>query len=188
MLFSLPETRKPNHALQRTEAGGGVFSVYRALLRQPLSLSLDSLGASRRHTMSATKSLPAKQTLWARLTKLSPKQLDRWARTRAKGRGRYILLWGVCGFGGWMLLCTDLAPALWRHLHHEPAFNQRTFHYVFDSVYYLIAGYIVAAVNWSACERRFHGFSNSASSNIPAPNHALQRTEAGGRVSSKFQP
>ena len=87
-----------------------------------------------------------------------------------------------------MLLCTDLAPALWRYLHHQPAFNQRTFHYVFSSVYYLIAGYIVAAVNWSACERRFHEFSNSASSDTPAPNHALQRTEAGGGVSSEFQP
>jgi hypothetical protein len=33
-----------NHALQRTDAGGGVFSAYHVLLRQPLSLSLDSLG------------------------------------------------------------------------------------------------------------------------------------------------
>ena len=36
--------RGPNHALQRTEAGEGAFPVFRALLRQPLSLSLDSLG------------------------------------------------------------------------------------------------------------------------------------------------
>ena len=34
----------PNHALQRTAAGVWPFSVYRVLLRQPLSLSLSSLG------------------------------------------------------------------------------------------------------------------------------------------------
>ena len=34
----------PNHALQRTEAGGGVFCVFRVLRGQPLSLSLASLG------------------------------------------------------------------------------------------------------------------------------------------------
>ena len=33
-----------NHALQRTEAGVGVCSEYHVLLRQPLSLSLSSLG------------------------------------------------------------------------------------------------------------------------------------------------
>ena len=36
--------RGPNHALQRTEAGGGVFYVFRVLRRQPPSLSLSSLG------------------------------------------------------------------------------------------------------------------------------------------------
>jgi hypothetical protein len=34
----------PNNALQRTEAGGGAFSVYDVLFRQPLSLSLSPLG------------------------------------------------------------------------------------------------------------------------------------------------
>ena len=34
----------PNNALQRTEAGGRLFSVYRVFLRQPLSLSLEALG------------------------------------------------------------------------------------------------------------------------------------------------
>ena len=37
-------SQPPNHALQRTEAGVYVFPVYHALLRQPLSLSLSSLG------------------------------------------------------------------------------------------------------------------------------------------------
>ena len=37
--------RGPNHALQRTEAGGRLFFRCRALLRQPLSLSLSPLGA-----------------------------------------------------------------------------------------------------------------------------------------------
>ena len=36
----------PNHALQRTEAGVYVLPAYHALLRQPLSLSLRSLGAA----------------------------------------------------------------------------------------------------------------------------------------------
>ena len=35
-----------NHALQRTEAGGELFSGYHVLLRQPLSLSLEPLGPS----------------------------------------------------------------------------------------------------------------------------------------------
>ena len=34
----------PNHALQRTEAGVRVFSVYHVLSREPLSLSLSPLG------------------------------------------------------------------------------------------------------------------------------------------------
>ena len=34
----------PNHALQRTEAGGRLFSAYHASSRQPLSLSLSPLG------------------------------------------------------------------------------------------------------------------------------------------------
>ena len=34
----------PNHALQRTEAGGWAFSVYHVCSRQPLSLSLSPLG------------------------------------------------------------------------------------------------------------------------------------------------
>ena len=36
----------PNNALQRTEAGIQLFSVYHVLPRQPLSPSLDSLGTS----------------------------------------------------------------------------------------------------------------------------------------------
>ena len=36
--------RGPNHALQRTEAGGGLFSALHVLRGQPLSLSLSSLG------------------------------------------------------------------------------------------------------------------------------------------------
>jgi hypothetical protein len=40
-----------NHALQRTEAGGGIVSAYHVLLRQPLSLSLDSLDV-RRHDVT----------------------------------------------------------------------------------------------------------------------------------------
>ncbi len=39
---------RPNHALQRTEAGVPVFSVYHASPRQPLSLSLSSLGDAAR--------------------------------------------------------------------------------------------------------------------------------------------
>ena len=35
---------RPNHALQRTEAGGGASSEIHVLFRQPPSLSLDSLG------------------------------------------------------------------------------------------------------------------------------------------------
>ena len=44
--FPRLRSHAPNHALQRTEAGGGLCSEYRVLLRQPLSLSLDSLGTS----------------------------------------------------------------------------------------------------------------------------------------------
>ena len=36
----------PNNALQRTEAGGRLFLAIHALLRQPLSLSLEALGDS----------------------------------------------------------------------------------------------------------------------------------------------
>ena len=36
----------PNKALQRTEAGGGAFSVFHVFLRQPPSLSLSPLGRS----------------------------------------------------------------------------------------------------------------------------------------------
>ena len=36
--------RGPNHALQRTEAGGRLFLAFHVVLRQPLSLSLSSLG------------------------------------------------------------------------------------------------------------------------------------------------
>ena len=39
------EFHAPNNALQRTEAGGRLFSVYRVSSRQPLSLSLSPLGA-----------------------------------------------------------------------------------------------------------------------------------------------
>ena len=42
-----PETPlygEPNHALQRTEAGDGLFLAIHVLFRQPLSLSLSSLG------------------------------------------------------------------------------------------------------------------------------------------------
>ena len=38
---------EPNHALQRTEAGGRAFSAIHASSRQPPSLSLDSLGPGR---------------------------------------------------------------------------------------------------------------------------------------------
>jgi hypothetical protein len=37
---------KANNALQRTEAGGGLFLAFHVLLRQPLSLSLGPLGIS----------------------------------------------------------------------------------------------------------------------------------------------
>jgi hypothetical protein len=43
-ILSCSHAHWPNNALQRTEAGGGVFPVLHALLRQPPSLSLDSLG------------------------------------------------------------------------------------------------------------------------------------------------
>ena len=42
----LDSTAAPNNALQRTEAGGGVCLELHVLLRQPLSLSLDSLGTA----------------------------------------------------------------------------------------------------------------------------------------------
>ena len=38
--------RGPNHALQRTEAGGRLFLALHVFLRQPLSLSLSPLGPS----------------------------------------------------------------------------------------------------------------------------------------------
>ena len=47
VFFRRPETlcrRGPNHALQRTEAGRHVFSRWRLLRGQPLSLSLGPLG------------------------------------------------------------------------------------------------------------------------------------------------
>ena len=47
MLMGSPTANgpSPNHALQRTEAGG-VFSVFHVLRRQPLSLSLGPLGTT----------------------------------------------------------------------------------------------------------------------------------------------
>ena len=46
MLMGSPTANgpSPNNALQRTEAGGGVFSVFHVLRRQPPSLSLSPLG------------------------------------------------------------------------------------------------------------------------------------------------
>ena len=41
---SCTDTARPNHALQRTEAGGRVLSDLQPFLRQPLSLSLGPLG------------------------------------------------------------------------------------------------------------------------------------------------
>ena len=157
----------PNHALQRTAHGGHVFSAIHALRRHEPSLSLSSLGASERHIMIATKPSPESRSLWARLTKLSPKQLDRWARTRTAGKGRYIFLWGICCFGGLLFLGSDVPPALWRLLHHQPFFSQDTFSYVFDPIYYLIGGYFIGAVSWSVCERQFQALSDPTSSPPP---------------------
>ncbi len=44
VLIDTDDSPAPNHALQRTEAGVGVFSVYHVFPRQPLSLSLGPLG------------------------------------------------------------------------------------------------------------------------------------------------
>ena len=44
VVHPLPRSRGPNHALQRTEAGGRVYLAPHVLIRQPLSLSLSSLG------------------------------------------------------------------------------------------------------------------------------------------------
>ena len=95
---------------------------------------------------------------------MSPKNLDRWGRTRTKGKARFIFLWWVGCFGGWMLLFQDLIPAFWRYLHHQPAFSERTFHYVFDVVYWLVVGYIVGIVDWSSREKQWREYSGSLSS------------------------
>ena len=56
---------RPNHALQRTEAGGGLFSVYHVLLRQPLSLSLDSLGAQMPFSVSRASRCQSRRFVFA---------------------------------------------------------------------------------------------------------------------------
>ena len=55
-----PHILPPNHALQRTEAGGGVFRVGFVLCRQPLSLSLSSLGPCAPFSVGGGTSVPVR--------------------------------------------------------------------------------------------------------------------------------
>ena len=60
-----PET--PNNALQRTEAGGGLFSEIHVLHRQPLSLSLEALGGARAHRNRSRSQITMTRTLFLSL-------------------------------------------------------------------------------------------------------------------------
>ena len=43
------------------------------------------------------------------LFEMKPKELARWEKVRARGKRRFVLLWGVAAFGGLMFLFTAAA-------------------------------------------------------------------------------
>ncbi len=77
----------PNHALQRTEAGGTALLVYPVLPRQPLSLSLSPLGAAPFHRCSMTI-LPLASSSLRRRCAVTLHFVRRWPWARRRRTAR----------------------------------------------------------------------------------------------------
>ncbi len=178
-IISPLERHRPNHALQRTEAGGGLFSVLHVLPRQPLSLSLSPLGDSRPPSHVAGLRFSANHLAAALRASDSasivPPQpcgppIQRPSSLRSVAGLRFSVICLAAASRGFV--SASFGPPqrcglpIQRHLSlrsvAEPRFSlNRT----------------------SAAQR---SFVSASSGRVPSPNNALQRTEAGGRLFSVF--
>jgi hypothetical protein len=82
---------------------------------------------------------------------MSPKQRDRWAKTRALGRRHFILVRGICCWGGSMLVCMT---AFFYFLDRDSTFG----YWLWLSPALLscpLAGYIWGAWVWRSAEKEY---------------------------------
>ena len=80
---------------------------------------------------------------------MKQKEKEKWERTRSKGIGRFVLLYGIVGFGGLMITAHSVSEYL--------IFSKR-----FDGLLFtyrvglgLLCGLIWGLVMWSVGERRY---------------------------------
>ena len=88
------------------------------------------------------------------LGKPNPAQRERWERTKAKGKKRFILRTGVLQWGGFMFVAMTLS-----HIFRKPAFPRHLVDYIFDVVLNLLiwpsAGYLFGLSMWAFYESYF---------------------------------
>ena len=160
---------RPNHALQRTEAGRCVSSVFFALRGQPLSLSLSSLGDTARHPWNRSKAQPTTPTRWqiGRLL-LRAAWASFWLPPTMRSHAVTELALAACALLFLMALPSRVPPPL-------------------QSSTVAIQFLRVRWLSWSA-PSRCHLVVSAVFSRVSpvSPNHALQRTEARRQVFPAF--
>ena len=160
----------PNNALQRTEAGGRLSLAIHVLLRQPLSLSLGPLGTYAHPAMSDTIREQIQNALQYACTAQSMPAISR-GRTEILALPRTQVLEHIE-----VIAATTLTFEEWEY---------RRLLEVYEQLDAALLKRLVAKgaasddpdIREAAEDFRHRG---------PAPNHALQRTEVGGRLFSVY--
>src|SRR5438045_2673572 len=90
---------------------------------------------------------------WKRFTTMSPQARDRWAKTRSLGRRHFILVRGVCGWGGLTFIFMSTF-SFFQHSGFNPAFWMSVIVGLFICP---LAGYTWGAWVWRSAEKRYLG-------------------------------
>ena len=88
---------------------------------------------------------------------MTPKQIARWERFRAKGKAHFVLLWGVLGWGGTTGLLMYFGPLLWNSTFEWRLFGQAAFYVDFlpQLGLWLLAGIVWGSWMWVWAERQY---------------------------------
>ena len=87
---------------------------------------------------------------------MTPKQLEKWAETRVKGKTHYIWFQGVLKWGGVMFVFMTLFM-----LSQQPAIEGVSRQVIpiaiviINALVWPVAGYIYGVLNWSSSEKLF---------------------------------
>lgn len=100
---------------------------------------------------------------------MSPTQLERWAKTRTRGKERFVRVHGVYGWGGWMFCFLFFTSVMDNHSKHHSLTETIIVSLVICVIICPISGYIWGAWTWSMAEKQFQT-SSKASQFPPLPD------------------